>query len=408
MGGLAGFGPEDFDLDSRAASPDLITIEPQVDGQGAARITSAAPFRRALADDDQIAVASDEEADLTSSHKLVTGGTPPPSATALATGAETSTQKPAIPRSLPLIAFPTHTTDDGDDARSDAGASVNSHTRSRVASEIGGISDSRTRLVSDAALRAFRRSRLRSRVAIDDADHAQGYGDTGATGATVGAHSRHQSILGNQAMLPSHGLGPQAHAHLVRFLRQSLREAKLCEAAQDWERTLLPLVLTVCAKVRPRPRAGEAADVRAYVKIKRIAGGEPKESTYVPGVVLSKHVATKRMASQLPLLRPRVMLLAFRMDYAHGGLFTLDRAEQEKEYTRILVARIVQLRPNLVVIRDSCSRQAISMLEVSVTPRLRRPSSDPCLRRELAGRRRDCRLERQTNSSRGYRSMLQR
>ncbi|PWN42886.1 hypothetical protein IE81DRAFT_337240 [Ceraceosorus guamensis] len=366
ISGLAGFGPDDFGWDSRAASPDLIAVDPDapVSRNGMSQISSAAPFRKALADDDQIAVAPDEEADPGESNRVVVDASSPRDAGASTPDAAPQMGNSGLPRSLPLIAFPTQSTEDGDDARSDTGASIHSHARTRLASELGGHADPRARLVSDAALRAIRRSRLRSRVAVEDVDRAKGHGEPGIPGPSAGGHSRHQSILGGQQdALPSHGLGPHALAHLVKFLKQSLRQAKLGGGSQDWERVLLPLILSVCAKVRPRPRAGESADVRAYVKIKRIAGGEPQESAYVPGVVLSKHVATKRMASRLPLLKPRVMLLAFRMDHVSSGLFTLDRAEQEKEYTRILVARIVQLRPNLVVIRDSCSRQAIAMLE---------------------------------------------
>ncbi|CEH18039.1 1-phosphatidylinositol-3-phosphate 5-kinase [Ceraceosorus bombacis] len=367
IGGLAGFGPDDFGWDSRAASPDLIAVDPDapVSRTGMSQISSAAPFRKALADDDQIAVAPDEETDPAESNGVVVDASSPRDAAASTPDGAPQVGKSGLPRSLPLIAFPTQSAeDDGDDARSDTGASIHSHTRTRLASELGGHADPRARLVSDAALRAIRRSRLRSRVTVEDVDRAKGHGEPGIPCPSAVGHSRHQSLLGGQQdALPSHGLGPHALAHLVKFLKQSLRQAKLGGGNQDWERVLLPLILSVCAKVRPRPRAGESADVRAYVKIKRIAGGEPQESAYVPGVVLSKHVATKRMASRLPLLKPRVMLLAFRMDHVSSGLFTLDRAEQEKEYTRILVARIVQLRPNLVVIRDSCSRQAIAMLE---------------------------------------------
>jgi 1-phosphatidylinositol-3-phosphate 5-kinase len=375
MGGMAGFGQDwDDERMSRPATPDMAAfrIDRRISEEEGVIAAATAPFRRGLGDEDKAPATPDE--DLEQFMQRAPGEA---AVEAAAQAASTSARQPvsgdakaegpAMSRTVPLLAFPTRSSDSAETAAGDGG-DISPNTRSRLTSDAaaGLSSDARSRLVSDAALRAFRRSRLRTRTTLDDV-HGARDGEDGSGSLGVSRRDSYFGVQGAGAGLeavPAHGLGPVSLAYLRTMLAQCLVRARIPDT-HNWAHILLPLILTVCSKVRPRPRAGEACDVRAYLKLKRIPGGEPSDSVYVPGVVLSKHVATKRMARNLPLVRPRVMLLAFPLDFGTQGLTSLDRAMHEKEYTRVLIARIVQLRPNLLVVRDNVSRLAIDMLEVS-------------------------------------------
>lgn len=72
------------------------------------------------------------------------------------------------------------------------------------------------------------------------------------------------------------------------------------------------------------------------------------------------------MARRLPLQSARVALVSFAMTAVRGeGFYTsLDSlAASEREYTRILVARVLALRPHLLLVKSQVSRLALTMLE---------------------------------------------
>ncbi|KAK0552680.1 Mitochondrial distribution and morphology protein 12 [Tilletia horrida] len=178
------------------------------------------------------------------------------------------------------------------------------------------------------------------------------------------------SRSGLMSRTASHGL-PGGHLselslqHLHRMLSQVLERAGI-KKKQLWEETLTRLLLQALASVRTNPRGGGTSDIRNYIKIKKVAGGKIRDSKYVNGVICTKNVATKRMAKNLPLRNCRVMIVAFPLDYhrSDNQFVSLEpMIAQEEEYTRILVARIVALRPQLLIVEKIVSRLALSMLE---------------------------------------------
>lgn len=106
--------------------------------------------------------------------------------------------------------------------------------------------------------------------------------------------------------------------------------------------------------------------VRRLVKIKRIAGGKPQDSHAMDGYICSRNVASKAMVRRLPLHNARVALLSFPLTAVRGeGQYvSLDAlTASEREYTRIMVARVLALRPHLLIVREQVSRMALDMLE---------------------------------------------
>ncbi|GAC99304.1 hypothetical protein PHSY_006905 [Pseudozyma hubeiensis SY62] len=153
--------------------------------------------------------------------------------------------------------------------------------------------------------------------------------------------------------------------HLRKMMEQTLLQAGI-HNVRKWCDVLLPFVLTTISRVKPDAREDQSRDIRQFVKIKRIPGGKPDDSEYVDGYVCTKHVATRRMAALVPLTNARIIVIRFPLDYHRGPdqFMSLEPLmAQEHEFIRILVARIVALRPQIVVVEKSVSRTALELLE---------------------------------------------
>ncbi len=72
------------------------------------------------------------------------------------------------------------------------------------------------------------------------------------------------------------------------------------------------------------------------------------------------------MASRIPLTNARIIVIRFPLDYHRGPnqFMSLEPLmAQEHEFIRILVARIIALRPQIVVVEKTVSRTALELLE---------------------------------------------
>ncbi|RUP44557.1 hypothetical protein BC936DRAFT_149297, partial [Jimgerdemannia flammicorona] len=157
--------------------------------------------------------------------------------------------------------------------------------------------------------------------------------------------------------------------HLRKLLRQMLEEANLADERDGWEDVLLNLLLKVSDNVHPDIQHGDEIDIRHYVKIKRIPGGEPRDSHYVRGVVCTKNVAHKHMASTVT--NPRVLILLFALEYARveNQMVSFDSmSKQERQHLQNLVNRIVAFNPSIVILKSSVPRLALEfLLKANVT-----------------------------------------
>lgn len=155
---------------------------------------------------------------------------------------------------------------------------------------------------------------------------------------------------------------PLTMQHVQRMLRQSLGRVSI-PTPRAWESELMKL-LVLAVNVAPDVRGGEdAIDPRRYVHIKKLPGGRPRDSEYIPGVLFTKNILHKRMPSAL--VQPKIMLLSFALEYqrVETQLMSLEPLlKQEREYLRNLVGRIVALRPSLVLVERNVSRLALEYL----------------------------------------------
>lgn len=322
-----------------------------------------APFRKYVAEEDVVHAGGDEEHHFAAGGEVLDPNQPDPSQATSSLGIVSPPQSTAGSGSGSGgggVPFPSKGPDSPYDTHRGARFTVDDH---------------RSRLVSDAALRAVRHSRLKSRPGgLSDLVKA-GIGTFNADESFNLSHSRRDSYIGahlgssfyGSSGIPGFGseLNPPSLAHLTKMLSQTLDRAEI-PRRELWTSILVPLVVRAVQQIRPNPRRGEAIDIRHYIKIKRNPGGRPSDCKFVDGFVLSKHVATKKMARSLPLHNARILVVTFSLDYHRDveQYVSLDSLiAQEHEYTKILVSRITALRPHLLVTEKTVSRLALDMLE---------------------------------------------
>lgn len=158
-------------------------------------------------------------------------------------------------------------------------------------------------------------------------------------------------------------LYPASYQHVKKLLDQLLRDANI-PSPSIWQRALMPVLLQCTDDVEPDVQRGDDMDIRHYIKLKKVPGGRPGDTSYVSGVVFSKNVALKSMPRSID--HPRIVIVTFAIEYArHEAHFmSLDPViAQEQEYLTNLVNRIAALRPQVLLVQKHVSGLAIRMLE---------------------------------------------
>ena len=145
-------------------------------------------------------------------------------------------------------------------------------------------------------------------------------------------------------------------AHLTTFVEQLLVKSNLSLA---WKGLLMKLLGDVMANVRPNLRTGDDLDIRHYIKVKCITGGAAEDSKYFRGAILAKKIAHKKMAAEIK--KPRILLMQIALEYQrvenkYSSLETV--LLQEEGYLKNMVAKIVALKPTVVVVGRSVARLA--------------------------------------------------
>ena len=186
--------------------------------------------------------------------------------------------------------------------------------------------------------------------------------------------SRTSSMRGPLA--PSIELNTASLNHVRTLLRQLLKDADIGEV-DKWEKALMPILLKSTDDLNPDVRDGDSIDIRHYVKVKRIPGGNPGDTTYVSGVVFTKNLALKSMPRSVS--QPRIVVVTFPIEYQRHQqqLMSLDPViAQEKEFLQNMVNRIIALRPTLLLVGKNISGFALQLLSQAniATAHLVKPS----------------------------------
>ncbi|KAF1974385.1 hypothetical protein BU23DRAFT_553448 [Bimuria novae-zelandiae CBS 107.79] len=175
--------------------------------------------------------------------------------------------------------------------------------------------------------------------------------------------TRSASMQGGNA--PQIELNQASLEHVRKFLKQMLQDAGISHSS-SWERALVPILLQCTDDVNPDLHRGDDIDIRHYIKLKKIPGGRPRDTSYVSGVIFSKNVALKSM--QRNIAHPKILIITFALEYArHQTHFmSLDPViAQEREYLRNLVDRIVALKPNVLLVHRNVSGLALEFIEAA-------------------------------------------
>lgn len=151
--------------------------------------------------------------------------------------------------------------------------------------------------------------------------------------------------------------------HVRKLLQQLLNDADVPRAS-SWETALVPILLKATDTVDPDVQRGDDIDIRHYVKLKKIPGGKPGDTSYISGLVFSKNLALKSMPRNIQ--RPNILIITFALEYArHEQHFmSLEPViRQEREYLENLVGRIAAQKPNLLLVQRHVSGMALELLE---------------------------------------------
>lgn len=99
------------------------------------------------------------------------------------------------------------------------------------------------------------------------------------------------------------------------------------------------------------------------MKVKTVPGGNYRDCAYLSGIMFRKTVVNKRMAKQID--NPRILLLSGGIEFTRtenriASLETLF--EQEEKYMEILVAKILKLKPDVLLVGRTVSRRGQELL----------------------------------------------
>ncbi|RDW73303.1 hypothetical protein BP6252_07210 [Coleophoma cylindrospora] len=164
------------------------------------------------------------------------------------------------------------------------------------------------------------------------------------------------------AKAPAIELNNASLHHVRRLLKQLLQDADIPNVS-SWEKALIPILLQCTDDVNPDVRRGDDIDIRHYVKVKKIPGGRPGDTSYVSGVVFTKNLALKSMPRSIS--NPRIVIVSFPIEYQrhqHHFMSLEPVIAQEKEFLRNMVNRIASLRPQLLLVQKHISGLALQYL----------------------------------------------
>lgn len=169
----------------------------------------------------------------------------------------------------------------------------------------------------------------------------------------------------------------QLHSNLIETAGSKQLVEGFCEheeqlldqllIAENLDRSWGEILIPHCAKVAHILRAElcgtEIMDIRSFVNFKKVPGGNRNESKIIGGVVFTKNVVHKEMASEIK--NPRILLLQCAIVYqrVEGKFVRIETLlMQEKEYLRNVTARILSLKPDVVLVHKNVAGIAQDML----------------------------------------------
>lgn len=130
-----------------------------------------------------------------------------------------------------------------------------------------------------------------------------------------------------------------------------------------WSELMCDLALKAVRYVSIKEADYKEIDIKRYVRIEKIPGGDVEDSTVLDGVILNKDVTHPKMKRRI--MDPRVILLDCPLEYKKGESQTNIEITREDEWGRILQIeeeqvkslcdRLLHFKPDLVITEKGVS-----------------------------------------------------
>ena len=202
-----------------------------------------------------------------------------------------------------------------------------------------------------------------SNLALHESMSSSALAQTMLSNSPVGESRMIRSSSMRGAAAPAIELNNASLHHVRKLLHQLLEESELPNVT-GWEKALVPILLRVTDDVNPDVQNGDDIDIRHYVKLKKIPGGRPGDTSYVSGLVFTKNLALKGMPRSIS--HPNILILTFPLEYSRHQLHFMSLEpviRQEREFLQNLVNRIAALRPQLLLVERNVSGLALDFLQ---------------------------------------------
>ncbi|KAL4218119.1 hypothetical protein ACF0H5_022855 [Mactra antiquata] len=158
-------------------------------------------------------------------------------------------------------------------------------------------------------------------------------------------------------------LQKEYHEHLTALTKQLLHEENV---SSSWTDIIISTVDRISLFVKPDVKNNsDDMDIRRYVHINKIPGGNREQTSIVHGVIFTKNIAHKKMLHQIN--NPSVLLLHGCIEYqrVENKMSYLEpQILQEEEFLRKNIKKITSLKPkpDILVVEKSVSRLAQDFL----------------------------------------------
>ena len=142
-----------------------------------------------------------------------------------------------------------------------------------------------------------------------------------------------------------------------------------------WSDLMCKLALAAVRTVAQEEEGGatKSVDIKRYARVEKIPGGEIEQSRVLNGVMLNKDITHPNMRRRIK--NPRIVLLDCPLEYKKGESQTnmefskegdWSRAQDiEDEQVKVLVNKILEFKPDLVITEKGVSGEHCSFLPSS-------------------------------------------
>ena len=135
---------------------------------------------------------------------------------------------------------------------------------------------------------------------------------------------------------------------------------------QRWSDLMFRLALQAVRTVSHDDEGFKTIDIKRYARVEKIPGGEIEQSRVLDGIMLNKDITHPKMRRRI--VNPRIILLDCPLEYKKGESQTNIEISQEADWARIqeieeeqvrlMVEKILELKPDVVITEKGISGES--------------------------------------------------